>query len=127
MNEKNPRMVLEKEEPHFIVGMALKAEKAKKHISQKLIDYAAKHGIHIKVINEDLALDDQGHLDAICQKIRRRGMFYYDINKISIKRSRDAAVAFLFLLHIMLARLPQFYISLFLCNFSNFLQNGKRS
>ncbi|KAH7617751.1 hypothetical protein Ndes2526B_g07618 [Nannochloris sp. 'desiccata'] len=65
-------MVLEKEGQHFVVGMALKAEKAKKHISQKLIDYAAGHGIHLKVIDENVTLEDQGHLDAICQKIRRR-------------------------------------------------------
>ena len=60
----------------FIVGMALRAEKAKKHISQKLIEYAAEHGIHLKVIDENIAIEDQGHFDAICQKIRRRGTYY---------------------------------------------------
>lgn len=78
---------MEKEGQHFVVGMALKAEKAKKHISQKLIDYAAGHGIHLKVIDENVALEDQGHLDAICQKIRRRGMHYYDRNKTCIPKN----------------------------------------
>ena len=58
----------------FIVGMALKKDKAKKHISQKLIDRAAEHGIMLKVIDENVALEDQGHFDVILQKIRRRGM-----------------------------------------------------
>jgi Inositol 1,3,4-trisphosphate 5/6-kinase pre-ATP-grasp domain len=67
-------MPLRKEEMTFVVGMALKAEKAKKHVSQKLIDYAAEHGIELKVIDEHVPLEDQGHFDVICQKIRRRGM-----------------------------------------------------
>ncbi len=66
-------MVLEKDDKPFVVGMALKAEKAKKHISKKLTDYAEKHGIQLKLIDAKLPLDSQGHLDAICHKIRRRG------------------------------------------------------
>jgi len=123
-------MVLEKEEKHFIVGMALKAEKAKKHVSRKLIDYAAKHGIHLKVIDEFVPLEDQGHLDAICQKIRRRGMSYYNKNKdyVSKQRFRDALVAFLFLHSQHLAARPTACQLTSLClQFLNFLQSGKRS
>ncbi len=57
----------------FIVGMALNAEKAEKHISPKLIDYAEKHGILLRIIDENLPLESQGTFHAICQKIRRRG------------------------------------------------------
>jgi hypothetical protein len=67
-------MELDKREKPFVVGMALKADKAKKHVSQKLIDYAAEHGIHLKIIDENVSLSDQGSFDVICQKIRRRGM-----------------------------------------------------
>ena len=67
-------MELDKGENPFVVGMALKADKAKKHVSQKLIEYAAEHGIHLKIIDEYVALSDQGSFDVICQKIRRRGM-----------------------------------------------------
>ena len=59
----------------FIVGFALKAEKASKHVSQHLIDHAAEHGIQIKIICIDRPLEDQGPFNAILQKIRRRGMY----------------------------------------------------
>lgn len=64
------------EKTPFVVGMALKKEKAKKHLSQKLIDRATQHGILLKVIDEYVPLAEQGHFDVILQKIRRRGALW---------------------------------------------------
>ena len=70
MNHVEPTI----EKKPFVVGMALKKEKAKKHLSQKLIERATQHGIIIKVIDEFIPLAEQGHFDVILQKIRRKGM-----------------------------------------------------
>lgn len=61
------------DERRFVVGMALKKDKASKHISQKLIQVAARRGIDIRAIDEACPLETQGPFDVILQKIRRRG------------------------------------------------------
>lgn len=57
----------------FIVGMALKADKAKKHVRRELLECAESHGIRIVVIDENKSLEEQGPFDVILQKIRRPG------------------------------------------------------
>ena len=57
--------------PTFRVGFALKKEKAQKHIRKELVECAKSRGIEIVLIDEYVPLEDQGHFDAILQKIRR--------------------------------------------------------
>lgn len=56
--------------PMFRVGFALKKEKAQKHIRRELVECAKSRGIEIVLIDECTPLEQQGHFDAILQKIR---------------------------------------------------------
>jgi len=57
----------------FTVGVALKKEKARKHIREELLSCAERNGIKVVLIDEFRPLEEQGPFDAILQKIRRRG------------------------------------------------------
>lgn len=57
----------------YTVGVALKKEKARKHIRDELLSCAERNGIKIVVIDEFRPLEEQGPFDAILQKIRRPG------------------------------------------------------
>eukprot|EP00890_Picochlorum_soloecismus_P001327 jgi/Picsp_1/2195/NSC_05659-R1_protein len=56
----------------YTVGVALKKEKARKHVRDELLSCAERNGIKIVVIDEFRPLEEQGPFDAILQKIRRR-------------------------------------------------------
>lgn len=56
-----------------VVGLALKREKRKKHISDKLVQEAANAGITLKFIDKELPLEEQGPFTAILQKVRKPG------------------------------------------------------
>ena len=57
----------------FVVGMALDRNKARKHVSDKLVHQAAQAGVTLVALNMDLPIADQGKLDVILQKVRKRG------------------------------------------------------
>ncbi len=57
----------------FIVGIAIKHDKARKHINEKLIDRASGVDIAIRIIDDRRPLEKQGPFDVILQKIRRKG------------------------------------------------------
>ena len=59
--------------PSVVVGLALKKEKRKKHISDKLVALAAEAGIALKFIDKELPLEQQGPFVAILQKVRKPG------------------------------------------------------
>ena len=59
------------------VGMALKKEKSKKHITETLVKKAAESNIELVPIDEEKSLEKQGPFDIILQKIRRQGKHIY--------------------------------------------------
>lgn len=60
----------------YTVGVALKKEKARKHIRDELVACALANGIRLVLIDEFVPLEEQGPFDAILQKIRRPGMLF---------------------------------------------------
>jgi len=56
-----------------VVGVALKREKRKKHISDKLIRQAAEAGVTLRFVDKDVPLEQQGPFVAILQKVRKPG------------------------------------------------------
>ena len=56
-----------------VVGLALKKEKRKKHISDKLVQQAAGAGITMSFIDKEVPLEQQGPFTAILQKVRKPG------------------------------------------------------
>ncbi|KAL4856048.1 60S ribosomal protein L35a-3 [Chlorella vulgaris] len=54
-----------------VVGLALKREKRKKHISDKLLSAAAEAGIELRFIDKEVPLEGQGPFAAILQKVRK--------------------------------------------------------
>lgn len=59
--------------PPCVVGLALKKDKRKKHISDKLVRMAAEEGIRLRFIDKELPLEEQGPFTAILQKVRKPG------------------------------------------------------
>jgi hypothetical protein len=55
------------------VGLALKKDKRKKHISDKLVRMAAEEGITLRFIDKEQPLEEQGPFAAILQKVRKPG------------------------------------------------------
>lgn len=60
-----------------IVGVALKKEKAEKHIKPKLIALAADAGIELKLIDPDQSLESQEPFSVLLHKIRDAGESIY--------------------------------------------------
>ena len=60
-----------------IVGVALKKEKAEKHIKPKLIALAADAGIELKLIDPDQSLQSQEPFSVLLHKIRDVGESIY--------------------------------------------------
>lgn len=56
-----------------VVGLALKRDKRKKHISDKLLSAAAEAGIELRFIDKEVPLEGQGPFAAILQKVRKPG------------------------------------------------------
>lgn len=59
--------------PKIAVGIALKREKRKKHISDKLVALAAEAGVELRFVEKDVPLEQQGPFVAIFQKVRKPG------------------------------------------------------
>lgn len=59
----------------IVVGIALKKEKRKKHISDKLVTKAAEAGITIRFVDKERELEAQGPFVAILQKVRKPGEY----------------------------------------------------
>ena len=56
-----------------VIGLALKEEKHRRHISQALLDKARAAGFQLKVLDPRVPLEQQGPLDAVLQKLRQPG------------------------------------------------------
>lgn len=67
------------------MGVALKKEKAEKHITPKLIATAAKAGIVLKLIDPDQSLESQEPFSVLLHKIR-------DVGKVTCTHLRPAAL-----------------------------------
>ena len=59
--------------PAAVVGLALKKEKRKKHISDRLVALAAEAGIELRFVDKEAPLEAQGPFAAILQKVRKPG------------------------------------------------------
>ena len=59
--------------PPVIVGIALKREKRRKHISDRLVAEAAEAGVELRFVEKDVPLEQQGPFHAILQKVRKPG------------------------------------------------------
>ena len=56
-----------------VVGIALKKEKRKKHIGDRLVAQAAEAGIELRFIDKERPLEEQGPFHVILQKVRKPG------------------------------------------------------
>lgn len=59
--------------PAAIVGIALKREKRRKHISDRLVALAAEAGVELRFVDKEVPLEQQGPFHAILQKVRKPG------------------------------------------------------
>ena len=68
------RMGQDEERPaRRVIGLALKAEKAQKHVSQALVDRAAAAGLELRLVDSARPLEEQGPFDVLLQKIGGSG------------------------------------------------------
>ena len=56
-----------------VVGIALKKDKRRKHISDRLVKQAAEAGVELRFVDKEVPLDRQGPFVAILQKVRKPG------------------------------------------------------
>ena len=56
-----------------VVGLALKADKARKHLTQELVDRAAAAGLELRLVDCARPLEEQGPFDVLLQKLRDSG------------------------------------------------------
>lgn len=61
------------DEERRVIGLALKADKAQKHVSQALVDRAAAAGLELRLVDSARPLEEQGPFNVLLQKIRDGG------------------------------------------------------